>query len=336
MSAESDQPRIVSPLRMLFWLLVHPSAWQRWLAQIDPSLPANFTLTELTPAQRRNPLLIRCLLHAWLVQSVLVVVAIYMLLLVFTRDFSNLPLKLAIGLGYALSASLSGALLSGVATGLVFGFFLGVGMGCLSTQGDAYFLYASLAAGLAGAALINLNQPQRRSSILRCLLGLLTGLLVAAAVISAFWAIASGELQNTPSPFILGNALNPQSLVLQAVLGLPIVFGSVWIGLRLISRKNGVRLLAPATLLTAWMATGYIGMMSQSTTSPVMFFSAGMLGGAFISLLFGMTATLTSRIGGGNAGAGAEGDGDCRDRGERQRARRSAAREGDVHLAPPA
>lgn len=303
MSADPARPHLISPLRLLFWLLVHPSAWQRWLAQIDPSLPANFTLIELTPAQRRNPLLIRFMIHTWLVQSLLAVITVYLIQLVFVRDFSNLPLNLAIGFGYALSASLSAALISGVAAGLVFGFFLGVGVGSLSQEMDAYFLVTALAAGLAGATLINLNPSQRRSSILRCLLGLLTGLLVAAGVISAFWAIASGELQNPSSPFAIDQTLSGQALILQVVFGVPIVLGSLWIALRLRSHQNRARLLAPAALLTAWMAVGYIGMVTQPSTSTWMNLAAGIIGGAFIPFLFGMTSTLTSRIGGANAGA---------------------------------
>lgn len=303
MSIESARVKVVSPLRILFWLLVHPSAWQDWLAKIDPSLPANFSLTELNSTQRRNPLLIRIMIHTWLVQSVLVLIAIYLVQLVIMRDLSTLPLNLAIGLGYALSAGLSGALLSGVATGLVLGFFLGVGVGSLSQQMDAYFLVTSLAAGMAGATLIHLNSPQRRSSILRCILGLLTGLLVAALVITIFWAIVSGELQNTSVPLAIDQNLSAQLLILQVLLGLPIALTLLWIALRLRSSQNGAILLAPAVLLTAWMAIGYIGMVTQPSTSPSMNFTAGMLGGTFIPFLFGMTNTFTSRIGGNNAGA---------------------------------
>ena len=58
--------RLVSPLCILFWLIVHPAAWQRHLALIDPSLPLDFSLIELTARQRRNPQLARFLLFTWL------------------------------------------------------------------------------------------------------------------------------------------------------------------------------------------------------------------------------------------------------------------------------
>ena len=62
MEAPVDLPRLHSnplfaALQLLGWLLFAPSAWQRYLAKIDPALAPDFALVELSAAHwRRRPI----------------------------------------------------------------------------------------------------------------------------------------------------------------------------------------------------------------------------------------------------------------------------------------
>jgi hypothetical protein len=304
----ANRLRFVSPLRILFWLIVHPAAWQRFLAQIDPSLPLDFSLIELTARQRRNPHLLRFLLFTWLSLALWIAFLIPLFTIILGNSLNVLPTKLAIGVGYALSASLCGALLTGIGSGLTFGFVLGLGVGLLPQDMDAYYVVTAAAAGLAASVQLNLLQVrQRPSSLLRCLLGVITGILVGAGVIFGFWAIASGELSNTPQALQIDQPVSGLPLILLIVTALPIGFLTVWLTLQLRTRSGWRRSVPPAVLLTLWMTLGYAGLVSQSSQTILMNLNAGMIGGAFITLLFGLSSTLTRQVGGNNAAAVASG-----------------------------
>ncbi len=306
--APTERVRIISPLRILFWLIVHPSAWQRYLTQIDPSIPLDFSLTELTREQRRNPQLVRFLVFTWLFVGIGVALLIPLIRTVLGYSLSELPLNLAIGVGYALSASVCGALFSGFGSGLTFGLVLGVGTGLLSQDMDAYFVVTAAAAGLAASVQLNLLQMrQRPSSILRCLLGVITGISVSIVIILGFWVIASGELINSPQTLQIGHSLSSSALILLIGSSLPAGFLTVWLTLHLRSRKGWRRLMIPAVLLSIWMILGYTGLLSQPSQTIQITISAGIAGGAFITLLFGLSSALTRQIGGNNAAAIASG-----------------------------
>ncbi len=293
-----------SPLRILFWMIIHPSAWQRYLAQIDPSLPPDFSLIELTSAQRRNPQLIRFLLITWARLGAWVAALVLLFHLIRPNSLSELPLNLAIGVSYAVSASICGALLIGFGSGLTFGLVLGVGVGLLSQDMDAYFVVTAAAAGMAASVQLNLLQTrQRPSSILRCLVGAVSGIFVSIAVILGFWVIASGELVNTPHTLQIDRTVSGSVLISLIGSALPIGFLTVWLSLHLRSRGRWRDVLWPSVSLTVWMAMGYAGLVSQSSRSILMNVNAGMIGGAFITLLFGLSSTLTRQIGGNNAAA---------------------------------
>lgn len=304
----NEKVKFVSPLRLLFWMLIHPAAWQRYLAQIDPSLRLDFSLSELSKEHLRNPALVRFLVFSWLSLGLWMILLIPSVVILAGGQLQNLPLNLAIGAGYALSAALCGAWLTGFGSGLTFGFVLGLGVGLLSPQMNAYFVVTAVAAGLAASVQLNLQQVhQRPSSLSRCLLGVAIGILVGFIVIMGFWIIASGRLANSGYSFQIDRTIRGIPLLLLIASALPVGFLSVWLTLHLRSRKAFKLVVLPAILLTMWMALGYAGLVSLPSTSILMNLNAGMIGGAFITLLFGLSSSLTRRIGGNNAAAVASG-----------------------------
>ncbi|MCL5996365.1 MAG: ATP-binding protein [Chloroflexi bacterium] len=53
---------VLGALRLVMWLLVHPSAWRNYVAQADPTLGTDFALASLGQQQWRNPALRRAIL----------------------------------------------------------------------------------------------------------------------------------------------------------------------------------------------------------------------------------------------------------------------------------
>lgn len=62
---------LLGTLQLLFWLFVHPSAWRNCVAQIDPTLPPHFCLSELNQVQGQNPALRHLLVRIYLIWPVL-------------------------------------------------------------------------------------------------------------------------------------------------------------------------------------------------------------------------------------------------------------------------
>jgi len=63
---------LLGTLQLFAWIFLHPSAWQAHLARIDPNLPADFSLTQLSAAQWRRPEVRSLLLRGHLVGPLLV------------------------------------------------------------------------------------------------------------------------------------------------------------------------------------------------------------------------------------------------------------------------
>jgi len=63
---------LLGTLQLFAWIFLHPSAWQRHVASIDPALPADFSLAQLSTSQWRNPFVRRLLLYGHLMGPLLV------------------------------------------------------------------------------------------------------------------------------------------------------------------------------------------------------------------------------------------------------------------------
>lgn len=86
-SAYTDAPElhrspIVATLQLFVWLFFHPSAWRNHIARIDPALPPDFNLAQLTREQWRNRELRRLLLLGHVLAPLLIAAALMVELMV--------------------------------------------------------------------------------------------------------------------------------------------------------------------------------------------------------------------------------------------------------------
>lgn len=181
--AYSDAPMLhadpLGSVQLLAWLFFHPTAWRSEVARIDPGLPPDFCLIELSPAQRKNPALRRLLISAYL--PYVLPLAMLLLLVVTGTQAPQLRFGLAAGLVGGLVIGLAGSVAGSVAVSLV----LGVTLGLTTIDGidvDRSSFTVCVAFGLAfgGAGSIagTTANPRAGSSRLRPLLGVLTGVLI--------------------------------------------------------------------------------------------------------------------------------------------------------------
>lgn len=135
-NAYTDAPRlhpnlILGSFHLLFWLLCHPSAWRYHITRIDPTLPTNFNLADLSQTRRRIPALRRLIIQSHIVLPLLISLPVGIILwrqgvpaeiLVGTVGYVLLiilTLNLMIGLVISVAAGIVGSAAVGLAVGIV-------------------------------------------------------------------------------------------------------------------------------------------------------------------------------------------------------------------------
>ncbi len=133
----TDAPQLhpnlfMGSLQLLFWLFYHPSAWRNHISRIEPDLPADFTLTDLTRNRWLNRNLRGTLIQGYLVLPLLATLPVGLTLwqrgapldqsIVVTLTFIlaiNFILALMIGAVVSVAAGIAGGVTIGLAYGIV-------------------------------------------------------------------------------------------------------------------------------------------------------------------------------------------------------------------------
>ena len=223
---------LVTMLRLLSGLFLRPSAWRAALHQIDPTLPPDVRLADLTPAHWQNPALRRMLWQMLIASPLLAALVAGSMLALFGVSRQQLLFgvmtavlnTLTIFLIFATLSSLS----SGLPGGLSWGITTGIGFGI--TQG-MFDIPTTLLFGL-GIAITFCNavafdrtlEQYAQPALSRLLVGSLLGSLVGALAVSAAAVLRS---------------LGPLDLTSEHSIGLWLV--SIW----------AIALL-PVAALTGW------------------------------------------------------------------------------------
>lgn len=225
---------LLGSLHLLFWWLVHPSAWRNHVARIDPSLAPDFALIDLAEAPWRNPRLRRLLVQLTLVLP-LFSAAVVLATLTWAGQggaqiASGVAFALVLGVAAGLPASVVGGVVVGSAVALFGGVAFGIALGLSSdvtvatSRGFAHGLasgvigpeqYSSppsliLLCGLAFAVAANLfaagwERPARTtpSSLPRLAVGIVAGVVVGAVAVVVAYAVSFGI-----AAAVLGSTLN--------------------------------------------------------------------------------------------------------------------------------
>ncbi|MEO0456616.1 MAG: hypothetical protein AAF152_08540 [Cyanobacteria bacterium P01_A01_bin.114] len=106
---------LLNTLQLWVWLLLQPSAWRGYIAQIDSCLRPNFCLAELRPQQRRRSSLRRLLILEYGVLPILISLAVGVGLWMLGADRADIAFGTCVGLAASLGTAIVGSLVVSVA-----------------------------------------------------------------------------------------------------------------------------------------------------------------------------------------------------------------------------
>lgn len=308
---------LLASLQLLFWLLVHPSAWRNHMARIDPQLRPDFYLVELGAYHWQLPALRMLLIRGYVVWPLLIGILVWATGIAGASYLFGELRGLLGGIAFAVSVCVA----LGIASGLTVSIALGIVMGI--TGGLAYSLASiwpnepertvaliisiGTAVGISGNAAFGAASavPGSRAgdrsdySFIRQTVGIITGILIGIVgpVLATALAIrATNNMTFSAARALVfdiagGGAVN---LIQGLVFG---VAGGLAIGIamgRRASPRYGIIL-------------GFIfGVISGPTRTLALSIAPELTGvgnAALIAVLFALSYTLAERIAGPWTGA---------------------------------
>ncbi|MBN1891022.1 MAG: ATP-binding protein [Thermoflexales bacterium] len=291
---------VLGSLQLLFWLLIHPSAWRNHVARLAPDLRPDFCLAELSWDQWRDPAVRRLLLQgylAWPLLSGLVVLA-GAGLWALSGGGSNIAYVLTFILALGLASSLTFGVASGVAPGITFGIASGVVVGVTFgvLVGQAFSVARAVAIGatlgMAGGVAGSLARRGPAYSLARRMGGMVVGSLISLVLLVMASSVVSSVSGDEASDLAAG-----------VVFGL---VGGLAAGWRTRSWRRGLVFGAAIGLVVIGVTIG--SGATSSAVGGVIFGAAsgGLAGGVFLGALLGvlfvLPHVLTERIAGSWAG----------------------------------
>lgn len=216
---------ILGSLQLLFWIVFHPSAWRNHIIRIDPTLPADFTLTALTRTQWRHPALRRMLGQAYLVLPLLTGAILFLMFWFWLGNAGSdqflasllhfMAITLAMGLFLGLVVSVAAGLIGGLVTALLVGF-----AGSFTGSSIAYNFAIGLSLGLAAGVNGNLSRQNQQHSPLKQMGGIAIGVVIGfTMVLTRHGVTLLGEATGVPGDLAYGLA---RSLLVAVSFGIAI------------------------------------------------------------------------------------------------------------------
>ena len=208
---------MLGSLHLLVWLLFHPLAWCNFVTRLDPALPPNFALVDLSRAQWANLALWRLLIQGYVVWPILVGLAAALSLwlegtppgVIITPTFYIIAICLAsglmIGTAIGVGAGVVGNVLVGLAVGITSSITVDAfveGLAVSTAMGVAFGVTGSVAASLANISSgdketapvqteISRTGGAIRSRVGGVVVGILVGVLVIELVRRGLTALAT-------------------------------------------------------------------------------------------------------------------------------------------------
>lgn len=286
--------------RFPFWVLIHPSAWGAYIARIDPTLPSDFSLQQLTPAQRRLPAIRRLVIQTLVFLPVVYCIAWPILMIVIGRS-PRAALGIAItSLFYGLVGGFFMAYTVNLPAAFIFGSALNFFLAVIPVRGGLFFIPISLSAGLTASVLIiNLPSPSTRKRK-REFQGLLLGIVASAVVVAISYLTISGILGGYLVPLPRG-VHSPTVIFLRVslpwALAITLFTLAVFSFHQHLNFKLGILLAIEAIFLAA----AHYGTLV--TRAPLRLILTGLGGGLMVSVFFSLGWNLSRRFGGPLAAA---------------------------------
>jgi AAA+ ATPase superfamily predicted ATPase len=176
---------LIGSLQLLTWLFLRPSAWHRYVTQIDPQLPPDFALASLQAHQWRNRQLQRLLILCFTAYPLWSSLIIGSVVWIATISIDATILAMSYGIALTFSGSIMGALTIGlpfaVIASLISGTVLGIWVG-LNTQfhTDMFTLSVALfTLSLAGSLNNTLSSENKAHPLARQIGSIVIGTLLS-------------------------------------------------------------------------------------------------------------------------------------------------------------
>jgi MFS family permease len=308
---------LLGSLQMLFWLLIHPSAWHNHITRIDSSLRSDFYLAELSEAQWRNPELRRLLIRGYVIWPLLVGLSVWLFGLAevsyILGSVQGTIGGVAAAVAISVALGVAGGMMVSVASGIVSGLVGSLAFSLASTWPEGIehttilIVLAGLAIGITGSATygaasaIPAWRAEHRTSysagrqMLGIIIGILIGVVGTVVVSSLVISMASKLDFKTARELVFsvagGGAVNvARGIAFGAASGIAV---GVAIGRRT-SRRGEV-----VYGTTFGVILGLARIMAGSLAPEV----TGAVNAALLTTLFALSYVLAERIAGPWAGA---------------------------------
>ncbi|MDH3675163.1 MAG: ATP-binding protein, partial [Anaerolineae bacterium] len=304
-------------LQLLFWLLVHPSAWRNHIARIDPSLTSDFYLAELSQAQWRQAELRQLLIRGFVVWPLLVGLLVWLLGIAKASLILGRPQGVVGGVAVVVAVSfalgIAGGLMVSVPAGIVSGIVGSLAFSLASTRPEGFGRTAALvmavgfALGMVGSAAYGAasaipgSRADHRPSysagrqIIGIILGILIGIAGTVVASSLVISLASNVDFRTARDLVFGAA---GSGTVNVARGLAFgAAGGVAVGVAVGRRTNRRRELAFG--ITFGVVIGVASILAVNVAPEV----TGAVNAAVLTALFALCYVLAERIAGPWAGA---------------------------------
>jgi hypothetical protein len=304
-------------LQLVFWLLIHPSAWHNHIARIDPSLTSDFYLAELDRRQWRNAEVRQLLIKGFVVWPLLVGLVVWLLGIAEATFIFGRPQGVIGGIAIVVTISfalgIAGGMVISVPAGIISGIVGSLAFSLASTWPEdagrtaALILAVGFALGIVGSAAFGAASPvpgsrtaQRRSysagrQIVGITLGILIGIVGTVVASSLVISLASNVDFRTARDLVFGaaggGAVNvARGLAFGAVSGIAV---GVAVGRRTSHRRE------LALGITFGVIVGVASILAVNVAPEV----TGAVSAAVLTALFALCYVLAERIAGPWAGA---------------------------------
>ncbi len=185
----------VGSFHLLFWLVVHPSAWHNHIIQLDPSLSSDFYLAELNRNHWQNPNLRRLLIQGYVVWPLFVGLIIWLTGIAEAGVFNSpqtllasivfaITISAALGIVAGIMISVASGIISGIVGSLAFSLATVIPYGIERTA--IFVILLGFALGITGSVTYGAANtiPSRRAgykpgySVVRQMVGIIIGILM--------------------------------------------------------------------------------------------------------------------------------------------------------------
>lgn len=288
---------LLGSLQLLIWIIFHPSAWQNHIARIDPLLPPDFCLAQLSRSQWHNLDIRRLLIMGYVIWPALISLTISLLLGMSGATGETIMANV----GYGIASGIAGALVIGILVNFAASIAAGAGAYValsiatnLSTGQSnekiaivGFVVAVSIIMGVLGGVINCLGKQDTIRSLNQFVSGIVIGLFIGSTIFGLLGTMVLGDIGSGRVPDVTRNL--PVGILITGVVGL--LFGLVgqW-------HKHQLRYalafgVSGGLIFAIGSTVGY-----TLPNQTIAFMGKGIAGAVYTCAVFGVLYTFTGRF----------------------------------------